>query len=239
MNPVTSGDGNQVRPSAGLKLARPGMPSRFCWSHLAALAFGATGLQAQLLDPIASPRKLGDPVRPTQPAITCTTGRAALIGHAGRQAATIEMAVALGVAYVVLGGAMLASVASFRLLSDKIDSFFALLIPKPADIQGFRNVPLDEGFSPFKFEQVRKPRAKLKSSDLASGRPPVAATSPKVSIPPALEVLQPLPPSQADQLRLAAPRESPACVTGATLSLHDIAPHFQRADRKNKSQARV
>ena len=162
-----------------------------------------------------------------------------LIGHAGRQAATIEMAVAFGVAYVVLGGAMLASVASFRLLSDKIDSFFALLIPKPADIQGVRNVPLDEGFSPFKFEQVRKPRAKLKSSDLASGRPPVAATSPKVSIPPALEVLQPLPPSQADQLWLAAPRESPACVTGATLSLHDIAPHFQRADRKNKSQACV
>jgi hypothetical protein len=148
---------------------------------LAALAFAVMGLQAQLLDPIALPRKLSDPVRSTQPAITCTTGRAALIGHAGRQAAIIEMVVALGGAYVVLGGVMFASVASFRLPSDKIDSFFALLIPKPADIPGLRTVPLDEDFSPFNFEQVRKPRAKLKSSDLASGRPPAAATSPNTT----------------------------------------------------------
>ena len=44
---------------------------------------------------------------------------------------TIETVVALGVAYVVLGGIILALAASFRLLSDKVDSFFALLIPEP------------------------------------------------------------------------------------------------------------
>ena len=44
---------------------------------------------------------------------------------------TIETVVALGVAYVVLGGIILALAASFRLLSHKVDSFFALLIPEP------------------------------------------------------------------------------------------------------------
>ena len=37
----------------------------------------------------------------------------------------------LGVAYLVLGGVIFALGASFRLLSDKVDSFFALLIPEP------------------------------------------------------------------------------------------------------------
>ena len=46
-------------------------------------------------------------------------------------AVTIETVVALGIAYVVLGGIILALAASFRLLSDKVDSFFALLIPEP------------------------------------------------------------------------------------------------------------
>ena len=168
---ILSNEAGHITATPGRPMGTPGIQcaSRASWYPtplllvaLAASAFAATGLQAQLLDPIASPRKLNDPVRPTQPAITCTTGRAALIGHAGRQAATIEMAVALGVAYVVLGGVMFASVASFRLLSDKIDSFFALLIPKPADIQRLRTVPLDEDFSPFKFEQVRKRSVKLK-----------------------------------------------------------------------------
>ena len=44
---------------------------------------------------------------------------------------TIETVVALGVAYVVLGRIILALAASFRLLSHKVDSFFALLIPEP------------------------------------------------------------------------------------------------------------
>ncbi len=199
---ILTNEVGHITATLGRPMGTPGIQcaSRASWYPkplllvaLAALALAATGLQAQLLDPIASPRKLSDPYRPTQPTITCTTGRAALIGHAGRQAATIEMVVALGVAYVVLGGVVFASVASFRLLSDKIDSFFALLIPKPADIQGLRTAPLDEDFSPFNFEQLRKPKAKRNSSDLASGRPPEAATSPKVSMPPALEVLQPFP----------------------------------------------
>ena len=186
---ILSNEAGYITAILGRPMGTPGIEcaSRVSWYPkplllvaLAALVFAAAGLQAQLPDPIASPRKLSDPVRPTQPTITCTTGRAALIGNSGRQAATVEMVVALGVAYVVLGGAMFASVASFRLLSDRIDSFFALLIPKPTDIQGLRSVPLDEDFSPFKFEQVRKPSAKLKSSDLASGHPPEAATSPKV-----------------------------------------------------------
>ena len=52
-------------------------------------------------------------------------------GKSGFSVVTIETVVALGVAYVVLGGIILALAASFRLLSDKVDSFFALLIPEP------------------------------------------------------------------------------------------------------------
>ena len=51
--------------------------------------------------------------------------------NCGLSVVTIETVVALGVAYVVLGGIILALAASFRLLSDKVDSFFALLIPEP------------------------------------------------------------------------------------------------------------
>jgi hypothetical protein len=88
------------------------------------------------------------------PAITFIVGRAGLIGQTGRQATTIEMAVAVGAAYVVLGGVLFALVASFRLLSDKVDSFFSLLIPEPAAIRGMRKIPPpDEDFSPFKFDQ--------------------------------------------------------------------------------------
>jgi hypothetical protein len=167
---------------------------------LAAVVFVASSLQARLDSPPID-REItrwqreapSYQPRPTEPAITCTAGRAGFIRHAGRQHASIEMVLAHGVAYVVLGGVIFALVACFRLLSDRIDSFFALLIPEPTDIQDLRTVPLDEDFSPFKFEQVRKPSAKLKSSDLASGRPPEAATSAKFSIRPALEVLQPFP----------------------------------------------
>ena len=44
---------------------------------------------------------------------------------------TAVTVVAMGVAYVVLGGIIFALAASFRLLSDKVASFFALLIPEP------------------------------------------------------------------------------------------------------------
>ena len=153
---------------------------------LSALAFTATGLQAQ---PLASPSRLGDPVQRTQPTITCTTGRAALIGHAGRRAPTTDMLVVLGGTYVGFGGAIFALVASFRFSGNKMDSFFALLIPEPTGIQGLWPLPPDGDFSPFKFEQVQKPCAKLEASDFASGRPPEAANPPKISLPPAVEVL--------------------------------------------------
>src|SRR4029077_17884579 len=100
------------------------------------------------------------------PAITFIVGRAGLICQRGRQATMIEIAVAVGVAYVVLGGVLFALVASFRLLNDKVDSFFSLLIPEPASTRGLRKIPpLDEDFSPFKFDQgpsrvrSRKPHA--------------------------------------------------------------------------------
>ena len=64
-----------------------------------------------------------------QPVITIVD-RGGLIGNEGPHAVTIETVVALAVAYVVLGGIILALAASFRLLSDKVDSFFALLIPE-------------------------------------------------------------------------------------------------------------
>jgi len=56
-------------------------------------------------------------------------------GKSGFSVVTIETVVALGVAYVVLGGIILALAASFRLLGAKVDSFFALLIPAP--VPGF------------------------------------------------------------------------------------------------------
>jgi len=95
------------------------------------------------------------------PVITFILGRAGLIGQTGRQAT-----IAVGVAYVVLGGVLFALVASFRLLNDKVDSFFSLLIPEPVSTRGLRKIPpLDEDFSPFKFDQgpsrvgSRKPHA--------------------------------------------------------------------------------
>jgi len=126
---------------------------------LIALAFTATTLQAQSLAPTQL-REFDTAVRPVisletyrQPVITCTVGRAGFLGNAGRQAPTIEMVVARGVAYIVLGGVIFALVASFRLLSDKVDSFFALLIPEPTGTRSLRTIPpLDEDFSPFQFE---------------------------------------------------------------------------------------
>ena len=71
-------------------------------------------------------------------ASTYAVGHAGLIGRIGEQATTIEMAVAFGVTYVVLGGMLFVLVASFRSLSDQVDSFFALLIPEPTGIPGSR-----------------------------------------------------------------------------------------------------
>ena len=131
---------------------------------LAMLMFTATTLPAQGLAPTqlqefnAEVQRAGGFETLRLPVITCTLGRADLIGRTGRQATTIEMAVALGVAYVVLGGVLFALVTSFRLLSDKVDSFFALLIPEPTGIQGLRTIPpLDDDFSPFKFEPASEP----------------------------------------------------------------------------------
>ena len=152
---------------------------------LIALAFATSTLQAQILTSTQENKfdKAGRPASSVasyrEPVITCTVGRAGFIGHGGRQAATIEMVAALAVAYVVFGGAILALVASFRSLGDKVDSFFTPLIPKPT----VRTIaPPDEHFSPFKF----KPSAKQEASRLAPGSPPEASTSSEASIPPAL-----------------------------------------------------
>jgi hypothetical protein len=100
------------------------------------VAFATATLEAQSL----APTQLQESNTAVQPAsrfetyrqpVIITVGRAGLIGNEGPHAVTIETVVALGVAYVVLGGIIFALAASFRLLSDKVDSFFALLIPKP------------------------------------------------------------------------------------------------------------
>jgi uncharacterized integral membrane protein len=92
------------------------------------LAFATATLEAQSL----APTRLQEFNTAVQPASRFETyGRAGLIGNEGPHAVTIETVVALGVAYVVLGGIIFALAASFRLLSDKVDSFFALLIPEP------------------------------------------------------------------------------------------------------------
>jgi hypothetical protein len=71
------------------------------------------------------------------------------------------MVVARGVAYVALGGAIFALVASFRLLGDNVDSFFAVLIPEPNRTRGLRIIPsLDEDFSKFMLESASEPSAK-------------------------------------------------------------------------------
>ena len=122
------------------------------------------------------------------PVITCTVGRASLIGQTGRQVTTIERTVAL-LAYVVLGGILFVLVASFRLLSDKVYSFFSLSIPKPTGIQGLRtDPPPDEDFGPFKFEPAPELNAKQNTSRLAPESPLEASNSPEISMPPALEI---------------------------------------------------
>ena len=139
---------------------------------LAMLMFAATTLPAQGLAPTQLQEfnvvvhRAGDFETYRLPVITFIVGRAGLIGQTGRQPTMIEIAVAVGVAYVVLGGVLFALVASFRLLNDKVDSFFSLLIPEPASTRGLRKIPpLDEDFSPFKFDQgpsrvgSRKPHA--------------------------------------------------------------------------------
>ena len=88
-------------------------------------------------------------------ASTYVVGHAGLIGRIGEQATTIEMAVAFGVTYVVLGGMLFVLVASFRSLSDQVDSFFALLIPEPTGIPGSRRRAAREIGS----TTVAKPRA--------------------------------------------------------------------------------
>ena len=85
------------------------------------------------------------------PVITCTVGSAGFLGNAGRQAGTIEMVVALGVTYSFGRGSRCFG-GSFRLLGDKVDSFFAPLIPKMTGARGLAHYStLDEDFSPFKF----------------------------------------------------------------------------------------
>ena len=113
---------------------------------LAMLVFSATTLPAQSLTPTRL-QEFNTAVRPTssletyqQPVITCSVGRAGFIAHAARQAATIEIVGALGMAYVVLGGVIFALGASLRLLSD-VDSFFALLTPAPTGTRGLRTIP--------------------------------------------------------------------------------------------------
>jgi hypothetical protein len=100
---------------------------------LAILGFVATTLPAQGL----TPRQLLEFNAVWQqasfetyrlPVITCTVGRASLIGQTGRQVTTIERTAAL-LAYVVLGGILFVLVASFRLLSEKVYFFFSLSIP--------------------------------------------------------------------------------------------------------------
>ena len=149
-------------PGIGRTIRVSRYPKALGLAALVALVFASTCLQAQLVNP--SPPRLSE-ARPTQPVITCTVGSAGFLGNAGRQAGTIEMVVALGVTYVVLGGVLFALVASFRLLGDKVDSFFAPLIPKTTGARVSRTIPpLDEDFSPFKFEPQSEPCAKQEAS---------------------------------------------------------------------------
>ena len=103
---------------------------------LIVLVFATATLEAQTL----APTQLQEFNTAVQPATRFETyrqhgiaavGGSGFIGHEGPHAVTIETVVALGIAYVVLGGIILALAASFRLLSDKVHSFFALLIPEP------------------------------------------------------------------------------------------------------------
>jgi hypothetical protein len=195
---ILTNEPDKIAAASGLPPETPGIeravrvsryPKPLLLVVLTALIFGATGLHAQLVTPLASPPELSDVVRLTQPDIMCTVGRAGFIGHAGRQAATIEMVVARGVAYVALGGAILALVVSFRLLGDNVDSFFAVLIPKPNGTRDLRIIPpLDEDFSPFMLEPASELNAKQNTSRLAPGSPLEASNSPEISIPPTLEV---------------------------------------------------
>ena len=102
----------------------------------ALMVFATATLEAQNL----APTQLQEFNTALQPAtrfetyrqhVIAAVGRSGFVGHEGPHAVTIETVVALGIAYVVLGGIILALAASFRLLSDKVDSFFALLIPEP------------------------------------------------------------------------------------------------------------
>ena len=99
----------------------------------ALMVFATATLEAQTL----APTQLQEFNTAVQPATRFETYRqhviaaAGFIGDEGPHAVTIETVVALGIAYVVLGGIILALAASFRLLSDKVHSFFALLIPEP------------------------------------------------------------------------------------------------------------
>ena len=111
---------------------------------LIALAFASATLQAQILPP-AQLQQFDAVVQRASgfetyrlPAITSTVGHAGHFGQTGQQEKSVQMVVALGVAYVVLGGLVFALAASFRLLSDKVDSFFAPLIPKPAGARGLK-----------------------------------------------------------------------------------------------------
>jgi hypothetical protein len=173
---ILSNEADQVAAIFGLPIATPAIVRavRACrypkplgqLVALIMLAFATTTLQAQIPTPTQQ-QELNKAVRPAsnletyrQPVITCTVGRTGFL-NAARQAATIEMVVALGVAYIVLGGVIFALVASFRLLSDKVDSFFALLVPEPTGTRGLRTIlPLDEDFSPFKFEPSAKQEAR-------------------------------------------------------------------------------
>ena len=113
-----------------------------------------------------------------EPVITCTVGRAGFLRNAGRSATVVETTVALGVSSIVLGGTLFALVASFRLPSEKVDSFFACLIPELAG-RLRPPQPLAEDFSPFKFE----PGAKQEAASFAQGSPPDTSRMSEVSIP--------------------------------------------------------
>ena len=123
----------QAAAAFGLPMGTPGV---FCavvsrypkWLTvlfaLIMLAFATATLEAQSL----APTQLQEFNTAVHPASRFETyGRAGLIGNEGPHAVTIETVVALGVAYVVLGGIIFALAASFRLLSDKVDSFFAFV----------------------------------------------------------------------------------------------------------------
>ena len=148
---ILTNEPDKVAAGLGLPIGTPGIVRvvRVCrypkplglLVALIAMAFATATLQAQILSPMQE-HEFDTAARPASSVATyrlpATVGHAGHFGQTGQQEKSVQMVIALGVAYVVLGGLVFALAASFRLLSDKVDSFFAQLIPKPTGARGLK-----------------------------------------------------------------------------------------------------